>query len=534
LEKKPMKNKFHPAPLYLIITLCIFMAGCSLEISEVGKNQQPTMVDGAPLVGETEVYTETLPELRQQLVEKRIFVGPHRLDCQGAGSQSCYLVKETLDAEWDLFYTEITGFDWEEGYTYELRVVVTEAENAPSDASSLRYELSEIINQIPVESEYRVAYIDILTPSQGAMVDPNKPIIVEGMAAGLFEGNIVVQVETPGGTVIALDATIIDSPEAGIGGGGPWRLELRLGGIVPFTGVITAFSPSPEDGSWMASESVNVVFVPIEDVSPTLEGTNWLLAGYADETLDSWLALHRVTLNFDPVSMSLKGQSTCNSFFAAYELDNDGMTIGSLGSTMMMCDDSKMVVEDAVFTALTQVSGYRFKGKTLFLNDASGGMALRFRVDPLDAADTFTYEDLANAVYMCSFRDDCEVSITAGEYQESIEGAASLITMQLSNHMAFGDIDGDGAEEAVVVMVSHTGGSGVFYELHVVENQNGERVNTALTLLGDRIILNDLSIEDGEIIATMIIAGPNDAMCCPGTPVTQRYEYDSGELVQVK
>jgi heat shock protein HslJ len=528
------KKGILPVSSILYVAWSILTLGCSLKKPEVEKTQLPTVDGDFILVEATDVDTETHPGEGQQSLEKRVFIGPNRVDSEGSGSQSCYLVKETFDTERGFFYTEIAGFNWEEGYTYELSVLVAEKENPPADVSSLQYELKEIINQVPVESEYLVTYIEIITPAQGASVDPNKPINIEGMGVGLYEGNVVVQVETPEGTVIALDATTIDPPEAGIGGGGPWHIELELGGIVPFTGMITAFSPSQEDGSWMASDSVDVLFVPIEAESSPLEGPKWLLAGYADENLDSWLTLHRVTLNFDPVSMSLSGYSTCNSFSAAYDLDTQGMTLGPMVSTLMMCDDSRMVLEDALFKALAQVGGFRLTGKTLDLNDKDGKMALWFRVDPLDSAASFTYEELANMAYMCSFREDCEIKLTAGGYQESIEGSAASVIVQLSNHMAFGDINGDGVEEAFVVMVTHTGGSAVLYELLLVEKQNGELVNTARSLLGDRIILNDLSMEDGEIIATMIVAGPNDTMCCPGTPVTQRYRVESGELVQVK
>ena len=48
-----------------------------------------------------------------------------------------------------LFYSQIEGFEYEEGYTYELLVQVDPVENPPADASSLNYTLMEIVDKQP-------------------------------------------------------------------------------------------------------------------------------------------------------------------------------------------------------------------------------------------------------------------------------------------------------------------------------------------------------------------------------------------------
>ena len=74
-------------------------------------------------------------------------VGPERVPCEGEGPQECYQVKETPDGEWQLFYDEIEGFEWEPGYEYELLVNVYQVENPPAGGSSLRYELVEVVSK---------------------------------------------------------------------------------------------------------------------------------------------------------------------------------------------------------------------------------------------------------------------------------------------------------------------------------------------------------------------------------------------------
>jgi uncharacterized protein YraI/heat shock protein HslJ len=82
-----------------------------------------------------------------------LFVGPQRVPCEGEGPQECYQVKETPDDEWQLFYDEIEGFEWEFGYEYELLVNTYQVENPPAGGSSLRYELVEVVSKTPVEVE---------------------------------------------------------------------------------------------------------------------------------------------------------------------------------------------------------------------------------------------------------------------------------------------------------------------------------------------------------------------------------------------
>jgi hypothetical protein len=71
---------------------------------------------------------------------------------------------------------------------------------------------------------------------------------------------VVVQVLDADGSVLAERATILQGEDVGIGGPGVWEVNLQAV-VEPGTeGQIVAFSPSPEDGSIMASDSVTVTF----------------------------------------------------------------------------------------------------------------------------------------------------------------------------------------------------------------------------------------------------------------------------------
>lgn len=84
-----------------------------------------------------------------EVQSKKLFVASHLEDCTGVGPQTCMLVKETPEAAWSYFYDQIEGFDYEEGFNYEILIDEIPVNNPPADASSLRFKLREIIAKTP-------------------------------------------------------------------------------------------------------------------------------------------------------------------------------------------------------------------------------------------------------------------------------------------------------------------------------------------------------------------------------------------------
>lgn len=80
---------------------------------------------------------------------RTLYIADHLADCTGVSKQKCMLIKESPDADWTYFYDRIAGFDYEEGYSYELRVKVENVENPPADASSKKYTLTELVSKTP-------------------------------------------------------------------------------------------------------------------------------------------------------------------------------------------------------------------------------------------------------------------------------------------------------------------------------------------------------------------------------------------------
>ncbi len=82
--------------------------------------------------------------------QKTLYVGPNLVNCVGVAPQKCMQVKENPEDSWKLFYDQIDGFQYVEGYLYELKVIEEAVANPPADKSSLKLSLVEIVNQTPV------------------------------------------------------------------------------------------------------------------------------------------------------------------------------------------------------------------------------------------------------------------------------------------------------------------------------------------------------------------------------------------------
>ena len=467
--------------------------------------------------------------------EKTLYIGPEKVECVGVAPMECYQVKETPESEWQLFYSEIEGFTWEPGYTYELRVAVHTVENPPADGSSLRYELIEVVDK--VETPVKPAqYITIEQPAEDAVLDASQPILVSGMGAGLFEGNVVVQILDAAGEELALQPTILQSPEAGMGGEGPWQVELIVSVEAATPGKIVAFSDSPADGSIIAQDQVSVSLNPAMFPKVDLENTPWLLNAFdapEHENLNPLLDFYPVTVFFDPAAEQITGNAGCNNYFGNYTLDDKNLALGPVGSTRMMCPEPQMQLETAFLAALEKVASYGMGCNAINLLDADGNTLLVLRVDPFSQSESFTREDLANAAYLSEFTENGVVQLTNGEYRAPVvEGAAAELVVMLTNFAAFGDLDGDGTEDAAVILVTQFGGSGSFYDLAILRKQDAALTNIATVLLGDRVQINGLGIENGEIAVDLLTQGPDDPMCCPTLQVVNRYILQNGELLQ--
>ena len=144
-----------------------------------------------------------------------------------------------------------------------------------------------------------------------------------------------------------------------------------------------------------------------------------------------------------------------------------------------------------------------------------------------------TLEKLANATFNGVFEEPVTLADGRWEGAPYVDGGASRPSAGLVEHfMLFGDIDGDGRDETVVLLWQSSGGSGTRSYLAAVKRQDGDVVNLATSLVGDRVQVKAGSIVDGAISLDLIQAGPGDAACCPTQKAFVTWQLEDGDLVR--
>ena len=145
-----------------------------------------------------------------------------------------------------------------------------------------------------------------------------------------------------------------------------------------------------------------------------------------------------------------------------------------------------------------------------------------------------SWEELTGATYT-GMEDQGPVTLSAGKWegQPLMEGSASVPAVWLSEgfHLT-GDLDQDGADEAVVHLTYSSGGTGNFGYLAVMGREDGEVVQKAIGLVGDRVQIRGARIDGGSVVLDVLQAGPDDGMCCPRQLATRTFGMQSGKLVE--
>jgi hypothetical protein len=152
------------------------------------------------------------------------------------------------------------------------------------------------------------------------------------------------------------------------------------------------------------------------------------------------------------------------------------------------------------------------------------------------AAAPLTMDLLQNAEYASEFTASKKAKLAAGKYEESAApGSASKVTVTLlAFPMAFGDLNGDGVDDAAVLLTTNSGGSGTFVVLNVVLNDKGAAKFASAVLLGDRVQPKTITIAGGVITVDEIRHSPTDPLCCPTQQATLKFKLVDGKLTEIK
>lgn len=148
-----------------------------------------------------------------------------------------------------------------------------------------------------------------------------------------------------------------------------------------------------------------------------------------------------------------------------------------------------------------------------------------------------TIDQLRNTTYISNAVSPGQnITLVGGAYDSGPTGpgGSQRLTIHMLDTVAFGDLDGDGQVEALVLLAANTGGSGTFISLEVVRrNSTGALVHTASQILGDRVQVRNIQIVGEKIQLDMLVHGPQDPLCCASTPALLEFSMQNGVLVDV-
>jgi heat shock protein HslJ len=130
-----------------------------------------------------------------------------------------------------------------------------------------------------------------------------------------------------------------------------------------------------------------------------------------------------------------------------------------------------------------------------------------------------TEQEAGNATYAGLLDVDGPIALVGGQWERepyAPDGASRPRVVVAPGFRATGDLDGDGQDEAVVVLAQSSGGSGTYNYLAALDRVDGGVRNVATVALGDRVDIRSASIDGGTLQVSVLRAGEGDAMCCPG------------------
>lgn len=139
-----------------------------------------------------------------------------------------------------------------------------------------------------------------------------------------------------------------------------------------------------------------------------------------------------------------------------------------------------------------------------------------------------------NATYLI---DEKPVTLVGGRTEiASAPGSASRNSVFNFGEPVYGDIDGDGDQDAVLLLVNETGGSGTFYYATLAINVNGSYRGTDTILLGDRIAPQTYYFQGNKAIvnyADRPFGAPFTTQPSEGKSLYLQYDPSNFRLIQV-
>lgn len=126
------------------------------------------------------------------------------------------------------------------------------------------------------------------------------------------------------------------------------------------------------------------------------------------------------------------------------------------------------------------------------------------------------------------------VTLRNGVSETQIPNSSTIVITRIFGEHIYGDLNGDGVDDAGLILQYEPGGSGTFYYAASAINNNGNFQGTNAILLGDRIAPQNIQIRDGILIANYAERKTTDPMTTqPSIGVSKYMRFDGGVLKEI-
>lgn len=333
-------------------------------------------------------------------VEKTVYVAPYMTECFGETTQSCMLVKEDPGGEYTFFYDQIEGFDYQEGYEYELRIREEIIDSSTEGGQSVKWVLIEVVNQLPVEQIFSLSGIEgklwqlkSYLDTSGSLVEVLPDTTITAIfLQGKLEGNA--------GCNNYFGSYKLDADQLAFSEIGSTDMFCNEpdGVMDQETGYLEALAASAaykfsQDRLQLFGVNGETIMVYDRVAPKPLIGTIWSLEFFNDG-VGSYTSVDpqtSITTIFN-ADNTVEGNSGCNTFTSTYSQSENSLSIGTIALTRMYCAEPEGVMEQekAFLAALENSSTYTIDGNTLVTFDNGGERLLRYTSKPKDVLPTPT------------------------------------------------------------------------------------------------------------------------------------------------
>jgi hypothetical protein len=159
-------------------------------------------------------------------------------------------------------------------------------------------------------------------------------------------------------------------------------------------------------------------------------------------------------------------------------------------------------------------------------------------VDAVYAQADIRKVDFQNFTYKpyCAGEDAQNVTVKKGEYSKEtpMDGYVDHFYFNILG-VEYGDLTGDKQDEAVVLSVCNTGGTGNFTEGFIYTMKGGKPVLLGRVPGGDRAEggLRSLTVENGHLVVDANDASADSGACCPEYAIKSNYRLSGDKLIEL-